>query len=132
MRTTLWGVTLITLGAVGAALAMLINAGALATTWFLLPLLVIPLLALATAFVGMMSTGDVAAALLAGVVSFAAPIVDVAVHSTIAGDMDAASGYGFATGVAIIAAGIVAVLSALWRARRRADVSRQHPRTLIA
>lgn len=108
------------IGLAGASVALLADVGVLPTTFAFGSLLIMPLLTLAAAFVGAMSTGAVLTGLLVTVVAIAAPILDATSSSIAAGNFDDATGYGIATGLAIAVSGAIAFASA---ARRTPAVS---------
>lgn len=105
------------LGLVGAGAALLASLGFLSSAFAFASIFVIPLLTLAAAFIGTMSTGSVSMGVLVAVVSFAAPVIDATSASLAARNFDDASGYGIATGLAIAISVLVAFAFTAHRAR---------------
>ena len=105
------------IGLSGAGLALLTSLGLLPPLFAFVSISVIPLLTLAAAFVGTMSTGAVVQGFLVTLVALTAPVIDATSMSLAAGNFDDASGYGIATGLAITISGGVAFAFTMHRDR---------------
>lgn len=108
MRLLGWVIFVIALGAIGSAVAVAILSGALTETWYLVPNLVVPLLAFWAAFFGLMLSDSIAAALVVGLTALVLPVADFGIAYLAAGDLDLAQGYGLATSAGLVLAGMVA------------------------
>ncbi|MFC7787735.1 hypothetical protein ACU045_02030 [Microbacterium sp. MAHUQ-60] len=108
MRPLGWVVFVIALGAIGSVVTLAIRSGTLAETWYVVPILVVPLPAFWAAFFGLMLSDSIAAALIVGLTGLVLPVADFGIAYLAAGDLDRARGYGLTTSVGLALAGIVA------------------------
>lgn len=129
MRYVVWVVFVIVAGLTGAALTVLITAGAIPPAFNIIVIGLIPLLCLGAAFFGLIASDSIASTLLVGLTALVFPIPDIAVHPLIAGGLDEARAFGLMTGLALTIAGAVSL--AIITTKQKA-LTRQPPGTAIS
>lgn len=109
MRRWGWVVFVIAAGLAGATIALCVLAGLLPAGWSIVSIAVVPVLCFWAAFFGLMASDSIPASLMVGLTTLVLPVLDVWIHSELAGNFDDARGYGIATGLGITTAAIIAL-----------------------
>lgn len=110
MRHVGWVILVIVAGLVGATITLLELAGVVPATWYIAPIAVVPLLCFWAAFFGLMLSDSISSSLVVGLTALLLPVPDIWIHSELAGNFDDARGQGLVTGLALAAAGLIALV----------------------